>query len=311
MSVLLEAEGLNFSYKDTPILREFTLAVNRGETFGLLGPNGSGKSTFLKLLCGLNRPSHGQFRFNGAEFISPPRQFREALGVVFQSPALDEKLTARQNLELAARIHGIAPADWKERIDSMFSQIGLSSRSEDAVSTFSGGMKRKLDLGRALLHGPSLLVMDEPTSGLDEASFRSLWELLTTLKEEKTLTVLVATHRPEEGEMCDRIAVIHEGEVTAVNTPEELKQGLAQDVVTLHSPCVEQLAAEIGNLPGVVVTTDSTAVKLECDEGAQMIATIANRVPREWVSRFQLRQPGLGDAFLKLTGNALDTAEAS
>ena len=291
------------------MLNDFSLSVNTGEIFGLLGPNGSGKSTFLKLLCGLDRAQGGTFQFKGDSFTTPHTAFREALGVVFQSPSLDDKLTAEKNLLLAGRARGLAPSFVSERAASLLSQVGLKDRAADLVGTFSGGMKRKLDLARALLHRPRILLMDEPSSGLDEASFRSLWTHLCRLQQEEGLTVLVATHRPEEAEYCHRLAVLKEGQIQIVETPENMRKELASDLLIFEGSDPEKIVSIIEAQTKLNPRMDGGCVFVECTEGPTLIPAIMGDMPEGLITSVSMRRPGLGDAFLKLTGISLDSDE--
>jgi ABC-2 type transport system ATP-binding protein len=306
---ILEARQIHFAYKDREVLNDFSISVSKGEIFGLLGPNGSGKSTFLRLLCGFDRASSGTFTFEGAEFTTPSKEFRQAVGVVFQSPSLDDKLSAWKNLCLAGRSRGLPAKVVEEQATDLLSRVGLTDRADDLVGTFSGGMKRKLDLARALLHRPRILLMDEPSSGLDEASFRSLWSHLKQLQAEIDLTVIVATHRPEEADYCHRLAVLQSGRIQKVESPDQMRKSLAQDLLVFEGKDTETLASNLEKATGLAVRVDGNQVMIECGEGSTMIPTLMSQLPEGSVTAVSLRQPGLGDAFLKLTGVSLASEE--
>jgi len=306
---ILEARQIHFAYKDREVLNDFSISVAKGEIFGLLGPNGSGKSTFLRLLCGFDRASSGTFTFEGSEFTTPSKDFRKAVGVVFQSPSLDDKLSAWKNLYLAGRSRGLPAAMVEKQATDLLKRVGLSERADDLVGTFSGGMKRKLDLARALLHRPSILLMDEPSSGLDEASFRSLWSHLQQLQSESELTVIVATHRPEEADYCHRLAVLQSGRIQKVESPDQMRTSLAQDLLVFEGKNIEELAKDLEKATGLPVRIDGNQVMIECAEGSTMIPTLMGQLPEGSVTAVSLRQPGLGDAFLKLTGVSLASDE--
>ena len=207
MAALLEVRGLRKAFGSRRALDGLSFSVARGEIFGLLGPNGSGKSTAFGALTGLVRPDAGECVLDGVACRPGDRTLRARLGVVFQSPSLDDRLTARENLVLAARLRSVPRADAPRRVDELLAWSELADRAGEAVRTFSGGMKRRLDLARALVDAPDMLVMDEPTTGLDEASFQRAWERVGRLRRESGLTVLMTTHRAEEAERCDRIAI--------------------------------------------------------------------------------------------------------
>src|SRR5688500_12908670 len=181
--------------------------VRRGEGFGLLGPNGVGKSTAFQVLVGMALPVAGEVRLDGRVVPAGGRELRERMGVVFQSTSTDPRMTARENLAMSAALYGLAGAAARARVEEMLRFAELAERGADLVKTFSGGMRRRLELARAVLDGPGVLVMDEPTSGLDEASFQKFWEHVAELRARRGLTVLITTHRPEEAERCDRVAV--------------------------------------------------------------------------------------------------------
>jgi ABC-2 type transport system ATP-binding protein len=219
---------------------------------------------------------------------------------------VDPKLTARQNLGLTALLRGLAAAEGRARADTLLAAAGLAERRDDLVETFSGGMRRRLDLARALLPEPSLLLMDEPTSGLDEAAFRDTWRHLAALRGDQNLSVLVATHRPEEAERCDRVAVIDSGRVVTVASPAVLRERVAADVVTLHASDASALAAEIIERFGVAAVATGEEVVIDCERGHELIPRLVEGFPAGRLSSVGLRRPTLADVFLKVTGHSLD-----
>ena len=303
---MLVIQDLHFAFGDRTVLNGLSLAVKSGETFGMLGPNGSGKSTALAILAGLLKASSGTVGIGEKGGKPGDTAVRAMSGVVFQHPSLDDKLTARHNLELAASLHGLKHDGLAGQIDQALERAGLLDRQSESVGTFSGGMKRKLDIARALLPGPSLLLMDEPTSGLDEAAFRSTWEHLEGLREEMNLTVVVATHRPEEAERCDRLAVLHEGVAKIVDSPMGLKQRVSSDVVELVGTNPMKLVEEIAASFPLEPRIDGNAVTLECEKGHDLIPRLVESLPNGRLQSIRLRQPSLADVFLKVTGQQLD-----
>jgi ABC-2 type transport system ATP-binding protein len=306
---LLVVEGLGHAFGRRPVLEGLDLSVWRGEVFGLLGPNGSGKSTALAVLLGTVPKQRGTIRFGGRLVERHPRWFRQRLGAVFQEPSLDPLLTARENLVLAATIQGLDRREARARAERGLVRAGLLERAHDRVGTFSGGMKRRLDLARALVHEPDVLFMDEPTSGLDEASFRSAWSTLARLSEERRLTVVLATHRPEEAERCDRLAVLEGGRVALVDTPAGLRARVREDVLVLVGPEPEQLRAEVQEALGLEGRIIDGELVLECERGHELIPRLVERLPAARVTSVSLRHPTLADVFVKLTGHRLDEGE--
>lgn len=305
-STRLSVRGLSFAYGAREVLRGVDFDVERGEVFGLLGPNGSGKSTALAVLAGLLPRQGGEVLWDGDRRSSSTREWRAATGVVFQSPAVDLKLTARQNLGLAARLHGYSGADAERRVDRGLEQSGLADRGDDLVSEYSGGMTRRLDLARALLPDPELLLMDEPTSGLDEAAFREAWERLDRMREGSELTILVATHRPDEAARCDRLAIVAEGRVAAVRSPEDLRSAVGDDVLVLKSREQARLQEELVEIFGLEARVDGDGLLVECEAGHSLIPRLVEGLPEGRLESVSLRRPTLADAFFHIAGQRLD-----
>ncbi|MCA9666289.1 MAG: ABC transporter ATP-binding protein [Myxococcales bacterium] len=308
-----EARELSFSYGDRRVLDGVSFEVARGEVFGLLGPNGSGKSTALAIACGLRVAGSGAMRFDGREVAAVSRHERAVLAVVFQRPALDDGLSVRENLSLAARLRGISGSLARERVARGLADAALESRADDLVKKLSGGMKRRLDIARALLDEPRLLLLDEPTSGLDEASFRRTWEQLDAERARRELTIIVATHRPDEAERCDRLAVLEAGRVAAIDTPEQLRAKLSKDVIVLElepsedardSEAQRREVSEAIELP--CISGERNTLLVEHERGHELIPRLVERLPEGRVRSISLRRPTLADAFLKITGHALE-----
>lgn len=301
----LSVRGLRFAYGDREVLRGVDFDIEGGEVFGLLGPNGSGKSTALAVLAGLLPRQGGDVSWDGNPLASLSVDWRAATGVVFQSPALDLKLTAEQNLLLAARLHGYSGGEASRRIERGLEQAGLADRAGDLVSEYSGGMTRRLDLARALLPDPDLLLMDEPTSGLDEAAFREAWVRLDTMREGREITILVATHRPDEAARCDRLAIVADGRVAAVRSPEELRSEVGQDVLELKSADLPALQAELAASFGLETRVDRDGLLVECEAGHSLIPRLVEGLPEGRLESVSLRRPTLADAFFHISGQDL------
>jgi ABC-2 type transport system ATP-binding protein len=287
------------------VLDGLSFAVRPGEIFGLLGPNGSGKSTALRVLTGLLVPDAGEIRLDGAAVAPGGRALRRCMGVVFQSGSLDPRLSARENLRLAAALHGLPADHARARCEELLEFTALRERGDDVVSTFSGGMKRRLELARALLHEPSLLVMDEPTTGLDERFFREAWERIERLRAQRGLTVLLTTHRADEAERCDRVAVVDGGRVIAEDTPEALRARVAGDVLTIDAREPEALAAELAARLQLAPRIADGRVLIEHERGHALIPRLVEALPPGRIEAISMHRPTLSDVFVKLTGRSL------
>jgi ABC-2 type transport system ATP-binding protein len=306
---LLAVEGLVVRYGPRTVLDGLSFRVARGEIFGLLGPNGSGKSTTFSVLTGLVPPVAGALRLEGEPIAAGDRRLRARLGVVFQQPSLDVRLSARENLSLGAALYGLRGAEARARIEALLAFAELRERGDEPVSRFSGGMRRRLELVRALVHQPDVLLMDEPTTGLDEMSFQRTWARIEELRRTEKLTVILTTHRPEEAERCDRLAVVSEGRVVAEDAPERLKARVSGDVITLEARDPETVAGEVRVRFGLEATVAEGAVVIERERGHELIPRLVEAFPAGALASVAMRRPSLADAFLKLTGRALGATQ--
>ncbi len=302
---ILSASGIRFAYGKRQVLDGVSIAVRPGEIFGLLGPNGSGKSTLLALLSGMRELQGGSIELNGANASPKSRPYRQQVGVVFQSAALDAKLSVAENLGLTATIYGFAGSAAKQRISEALEIARLTDRANDVVGTLSGGMRRRLDIARALLPEPKILLMDEPTTGLDEASYRALWEHLGESNRRAGTTIVVSTHRPDEAARCNRLCVIHEGAVVATDTPDALRSGLADDLVVITCENPADVCASLREA-GFSAGESDGGVTIGCEDGHAVVPKVFEALPAGSISAVAVRRPGLADAFLALTGSSLD-----
>ena len=301
----LRADGIAHRYGDRVVLDGLSFGVARGEAFGFLGPNGAGKTTTFHVLCGLLAPTAGELRL-GEEPVRPgDRRLRTRMGVVFQSLSLDLKLTARENLLLGAALYRIPRAEAQKRADELLAMMDLADRAREAVQKFSGGMRRRLEIARALIHRPEILVMDEPTSGLDEATFQRTWVRLHELRARDGLTILLTTHRPEEAEKCDRLAILSGGKIVACETPDELRQRVSGDIVTIEAEAPEEVARVINEKFGVAARIAEGRVVIERERGHELIPRLVEAFTPGRLRTVGMRRPSLGDAFVKITGEEL------
>ena len=304
----LSLTGLFFRRGARQVLREVTLDVSAGEILGLLGPNGAGKSTLFAILAGLLPGATGSLCLDGQPLEPGGRAFRAAAGIVFQSSCLDAKLSARENLRLSAALHLVPRRVARERSALLLSGAGLAHRAREPVEQLSGGLRRRVELCRALVHEPSILVMDEPTTGLDAASFHAFWAEVETRRREQGLTVIVATHRPEEAERCDRLVVLSEGAVVANETPAALRARIRGDVVVIEADRPSEVAEVVGRRLGLKATlVEENAVHVDHEAGHELVPRIVEAFPAGRLRAVSIRRPTLADAYLALTGDPLET----
>lgn len=306
----LAVRDLAFRYGAREVLRDVSFEVGTGEILGLLGPNGAGKSTLFSILAGLLPPASGRLLVDGVETAPGARSLRARMGVVFQAPSLDAKLTAEENLVLGGQLFGLSRRAARARARELLDAGGLADRARDPAGKLSGGLQRRLELARALVARPSILLMDEPTNGLDAAAFRQTWDAVHRLRREEGLTVLLTTHRPDEAEACDRLAILAEGLVVATGTPEQLRSRVAGDVLTIEADDPEPLAAEIARRFGVAARPGTQSVHVEREHGHELVPRLVEAFPAGRFRSLSVRRPTLADAFLAITGQDLGPDEA-
>ena len=312
----IHVEGLTRKFGDFAAVRGVSFDVPENEVFGFLGPNGAGKTTTINMLCTLLRPSGGRAEVNGIDVAVDPGAVRQSIGLIFQDPSLDEQLTGRENLRLHAMLYDVSRDDFRRRSDELLEMVDLTDKADDLVRTYSGGMKRRLEISRGLLHRPKVLFLDEPTLGLDPQTRRHIWEYLFRLRERRGITMFMTTHYMDEAENCDRIAIIDHGQIVALDTPEGLKGLVGGDVVTVQTSDNEAAMARLAQLQGIQTRLGPEGqVIVETDKGDQfiphMISTFADGGNPVEVQSVNLRRPTLEDVFIKLTGRAIREEEAS
>lgn len=302
------ARGLEYSYPQRKALAGIDFEVAAGETFGFLGPNGGGKSTLFRILATLLPARRGTVAIDGLDLAADAAAVRRRLGVVFQSPALDLQLTVRENLLHHGHLHGLAGADLGARIARGLARFGLTERAGDRAAELSGGLRRRVELAKALLPGPRLLLLDEPSTGLDPGARRDLWEGLAALARDG-VTVLLTTHFIEEADRCDRLALLDGGRIVAGGTPAALKEEIGGDVVTLATDDPSGLAAALGGAFGdeLSPTVHAGTVRFERPRAHQFVGRLAEALPA-WTGRIEsltIARPSLEDVFLRRTGHGL------
>jgi len=301
---VVETRGLLKSYGKVEAVRGIDLSVRPGEVFGFLGPNGAGKSTTISILCTLIRPSGGHASVAGIDVTRDPGGVRSRIGLVFQDPSLDDQLTARENLEFHAFLYDVPRAERRARIDGVLDMVELTERAGSQVRTFSGGMKRRLEIARGILHYPQVLFLDEPTLGLDPQTRSRIWAYLHELRKREGITIFMTTHYMDEAEFCDRIAIIDHGQIIALGTPDELKGRVGGDVVTVSTRETETAADQIRRAFELEPIVDRDSLRIEVPDGAGFVPRLVREltVPLTAVT---LSRPSLDDVFLKLTGKAI------
>ena len=292
---VIQASGLVKRYGQIEAVRGIDLEVGHGEIFGFLGPNGAGKSTTISILCTLLTPTAGSAKVAGIDVV--------------QDPSLDDVLTGRENLEFHAWLYGVPTSERRKRIDEMLALLQLTDRAGSQVRTYSGGMKRRLEIARGMLHQPQILFLDEPTLGLDPQTRQSIWTHLNELRDTKGITIFMTTHYMDEAEFCDRIAIIDRGKIVALGTPDELKAMVGGDVVTITSSKSDDAAAEIEKLLGVTPVRDNGSLRMEVPDAKVFVPRLVRELTAP-VDTVTLRRPSLDDVFLKLTGHAIRDEEA-
>lgn len=289
-------------YGERSALNGVSFEVHPAELFGLLGPNGSGKTTLFRILSTLMVPVAGRALILGHNAAEDPSQLRREIGVVFQAQSIDLKLTAAENLMHQGHLYGLRGTALKKRIAEILGRVGLADRAKDKAETFSGGMQRRLELAKGLLHGPKVLLLDEPTTGLDPGARRDLWQYLRILRDEEHVTVLVTTHLMEEAERCDRLVILNEGRVVALGTPTELKQEIGGDVIVLETKDPGKLAGKIRTQFRTDTSVVEGQVRIEREYGHRFVTDLVEAFPGE-IDAVSIAKPSLEDVFIRRTGH--------
>jgi ABC-2 type transport system ATP-binding protein len=311
----IQVDKLIRDFDDFRAVDEISFEVHESEIFGFLGPNGAGKTTTINVLCTLLRPTGGSARVNGYDVSGQQAEVRSSIGLIFQDPSLDEELTAFENMRFHAMLYDIPREDFDRRSDELMEMVDLTEKARDQVRTFSGGMKRRLEIARGLLHRPRVLFLDEPTLGLDPQTRRHIWQYLHRLREQREVTMFMTTHYMDEAENCNRIAIIDHGQIVAIDTPANLKQRVGGDLITLRTSDNELASERLLEGHGIESRTGPDGqLILETERGDQfipiIIATFTNGSKPIEVHSVSLRQPTLEDVFIKLTGHAIREEEA-
>jgi ABC-2 type transport system ATP-binding protein len=308
---VIEVKNIVKKFDSITAVDDVTFEVQKGEIFGFLGPNGAGKSTTIGILATLIEPTSGEARINGFNVMEDRNDVRKSIGLVFQDPSLDDRLTAEENLRFHARLYEVPSADYKKRADEVLDLVELKERRNDIVRTYSGGMKRRLEIARGLIHYPAVLFLDEPTLGLDPQTRAHLWEYILKLKREKEMTIFMTTHYMNEAEYCDRIAIIDQGKIVTLDSPENLKKKIGGDIIRMKSVEKEKLEKEIKEKYNLAIKEGEDGfIQIEVASAETFMPRLFNELDSK-IESIELRRPTLDDVFLSLTGRMIREEQVS
>lgn len=298
---MIQVKNLTHRYGDRIALANVNFEVKKGEIFGLLGPNGGGKSTLFRILSTMMVPTDGQAVIAGRDVERDPGGVRRHVGVVFQTQSLDKALTVEENLRAQGHLHGLSGAALRERMEGAMQRLGLTDRRKDMVETLSGGLRRRVEIAKALLHKPQVLLMDEASTGLDPAARRDLSRHVENLRETEGVTILLTTHILEEADRCDRLVLLHQGNIVAQGSPRELRSRIGGDVVVLETADTKTLAGGILQKFGLQPVVRDGQVRVEIQNGHRFIAEVVEAFPGA-IDSVGLHKPSLEDVFVRETG---------
>jgi len=303
-SYAIEVDDLVRTFEDFTAVDHISFKVNQGEVFGFLGPNGAGKSTTIKMLCTLLQPTSGTARINGYDVITQPSDVRNSIGIIFQDFSLDDRITAEENLRFHCMIYHVPRSERDARIQRVLEMVDLVDRASWKVRTFSGGMKRRLEIARGLLHRPAVLFLDEPTVGLDPQTRQNIWEHINDLRQEHGITVFMTTHYMDEAEYCNRIAIMDHAHVIALDTPEALKSAIGGDRVLLHTEDDAAAAEILKARYQLDATTIGDGVTFQTDHANAFVPRLLRDFPVP-ITSVDMTKPTLNDVFLQMTGHEI------
>ena len=307
---IIKVENLVKKYGELAAVDDISFNVSPGEIFGFLGPNGAGKTTTINILCTLSKLTSGRAVINGFDVLRQQNQVRQSIGLVFQDPSLDERLTALQNLRFHAMVYNVPTTVRSQRIEEMLNMVELWDRRNSIVNTYSGGMKRRLELARGLLHHPKVLFLDEPTLGLDPQTRNHIWEYVLEMRRSEGTTIFLTTHYMDEAEYAERIAIIDHGKLVVIDTPKKLKRMVGKDIISVKTDDNDRAAEEIQNRYQTEARHDSDELTFEVSNGEKFLPIFIKEFGIKIIS-ISLRRPTLEDVFLKLTGREIREEEVS
>jgi ABC-2 type transport system ATP-binding protein len=309
---MIEVNDLTKKFGSLVAVDKLNFAVQPGEVFGLLGPNGAGKTTTLSILCTILKPTSGTAIINGFDVTKHPSQVRRSIGIVFQEPSIDDRLTGRENLEMHANLYGVPRSEQRKRIEELLRLVELEDRANSLMKTYSGGMRRRLEIARGLIHHPKVLFLDEPTLGLDPQTREHIWSYITELSNRENITMILTTHYMEEADkLCDRIAIIDYGKIIALDEPGRLKEGLEGDIIFVRTGSVRELSERLSEMEWAKdLKLLEGELKLIVKGGEAIIPRIVEIAARSGIhiDSISIREPTLEDVFLHYTGREIRVA---
>ncbi|HTS31522.1 MAG TPA: ABC transporter ATP-binding protein [Bryobacteraceae bacterium] len=302
---MIQVQNLTHRYGDRVALSNVSFEVKKGEIFALLGPNGGGKSTLFRILSTMMVPTEGHAIIAGFDVERNPAQVRRHVGVVFQTQSLDKALTVEENLRAQGHLHALSGSVLRKRMDAAMERLGIADRAKELVETLSGGLRRRVEIAKALLHQPQVLLMDEASTGLDPAARRDLSRHVENLREGDGVTILLTTHILEEADKCDRLILLHQGKIVAQGSPSQLRSRIGGDVVVLETRDAKSLAERIGERFGVEPAVMDGHVRVEMQNGHRFIAEVMEAFPGV-IESVGLHKPTLEDVFVRETGASIE-----
>jgi len=311
----IKVENLTKKFKDVTAVDNISFEIKEGEVFGLLGPNGAGKTTTISMLATILKPTSGTAFVNGFEILGKQDDVRKSIGIVFQDPSLDEELTAYENMDFHGRLYRIPKEIRQKKIIELLKLVELEDRKNNLVKTFSGGMRRRLEIARGLLHEPKVMFLDEPTLGLDPQTRNHLWQYIKKLNEEKHITIILTTHYMEEADrLCNNVAIIDHGKIIAMNTPAKLKDEIGGDIITIESPDNEKLQSKLKSLNWIKnVRLHNGFITINLQYAEKHVVDIVNLSNKNKIAinSISIHKPTLEDVFLHFTGRTIREEEAN
>ena len=306
---IIEVMNLTKKYGEVVAVNNVSFEVKEGEIFGLLGPNGAGKTTLISMLCTLLRPTSGTAKVNGFDIVKEEDEVRKSIGIVFQDPSLDNRLTGMENIELHASLYGVPKDERKKRIKEVLELVGLEDKANILVRNYSGGMKRRLEIARALIHYPKVLFLDEPTIGLDPQTRVNIWEYIVKLAKREKITIFLTTHYMEEADfLCNRVAIIDEGKIIAIDSPENLKRKIGGDALIIEADNKEKTKEVVSKLSFVKKVSEVNGkiyVNIENSEENLPSVFEVLRNNNIKIKSISVRKPSLNDVFIYYTGKEI------
>jgi ABC-2 type transport system ATP-binding protein len=307
---IVTVSNLTHDYAERRALDNVSLAIAKNEIFGFLGPNGGGKTTMFRILSTAITPTSGRAEVCGYDVVEHSSEVRRHIGVVFQSPSLDAKLTVRENLRFHGLLHGLYGTTASQRIDEVLDHLKLVDRAKDAVELLSGGLQRRVEIGKGLLHRPDVLILDEPSTGLDPGARRDLWDYLLQLREETGVTIVVTSHILDEAEHCDRLAILDKGKLVAIGTPDKLKREVGGEVISIVAKGPAEVCVLLKKKFKLASTIVENTIRVEKNNGHQFVPKIVEAFPGK-IEAISVGKPTLEDVFIHHTGHRMRNEESS